>query len=44
MERAEVLDEYFEEITIVDESVDEADGWERIEDLPGLWGQVLDTA
>lgn len=44
MERAEVLDEYFEDITIVDENVNEANGWERIEDLPSLWNQVLDTA
>jgi hypothetical protein len=44
MERAEVLDEYFGEITIVDENVDEAEGWNRIEGLPGLWEQVLDEA
>ena len=41
MERAEVLDEYFSEITIVDEDVDEAAGWRRIDDLPGLWDLVL---
>ena len=41
MERAEVLDDYFEEITIVEEDVDEAAGWQRIDDLPGLWKQVL---
>lgn len=41
MERAKVLDEYFEEITIVDESVDEEAGWERIGELPGLWKSVL---
>ncbi|MFC6615826.1 hypothetical protein ACFQAS_12860 [Halopenitus salinus] len=41
MERAEVLDEYFSEITIVDEDVDEAAGWRRIDDLPGLWDRVL---
>ena len=44
MERAEVLDEYFGEITIVDKNVDEAEGWNRIEGLPGLWEQVLDKA
>jgi hypothetical protein len=44
MERAEVLDDYFEEITIVDENVDEADGWERINDLPEFWDRVLDEA
>jgi hypothetical protein len=44
MERAEVLDDYFEEITIVDGNVDEADGWERINDLPEFWDRVLDEA
>ena len=42
MERAEVLDDYFEEITIVEEDVDESAGWQQINDLPGLWEQVLD--
>jgi hypothetical protein len=36
MERA-VLDDYFESVTVVEESVDEAAGWARIEDLPRLW-------
>jgi len=44
MERDEVLDEYFDEIRIVEEDVDEAAGWQRIDDLPGLWEQVLDEA
>lgn len=44
MERAEVLDDYFEDITIVAEDVDEAAGWQRIDDLPGLFEQVLDKA
>ncbi len=44
MERAEVLDDYFEELTIVEEDVNESAGWERIDDLPGLWEQVLDEA
>lgn len=44
MEREEVLDEYFEEITIVEEDVDESAGWQRIDDLPRLWEQVLDEA
>lgn len=37
MERAEVLDEYFESLSIVDEAA----GWERIEGLPRLWDRVL---
>ncbi|MFW5974128.1 MAG: hypothetical protein ACOCPZ_01950 [Natrialbaceae archaeon] len=41
MERAKVLDEYFETITVVEEDVDEAAAWERIEDLPGLWEGAL---
>lgn len=41
MERAAVLDDYFEGLTVVDEDVDEAAGWERIDDLPGLWGRML---
>ena len=44
MERAEVLDDYFAEINIVKEEVDETAGWQRIDDLPGLWEQVLDEA
>lgn len=42
MERAEVLDDYFDDLTVVDENVNEASGWERIDDLPGLWDRVLD--
>ena len=41
MERAEILDDYFEDLTVVDENVDEAAGWDRIDDLPGLWDRVL---
>ncbi|MFT4883350.1 MAG: hypothetical protein ACI8U4_000855 [Natronomonas sp.] len=41
MERAEVLDDYFEDLIVVDENVDEAAGWERIDDLPRLWDRVL---
>ncbi|WP_280538086.1 hypothetical protein [Halopenitus sp. POP-27] len=40
MERDAVLDEYFEDITIVVDDVDEAAGWTRLEDLPGLWKRV----
>ena len=41
MERAEVLDDYFENLTVVDEDVDETAGRERIDELPGLWDRVL---
>lgn len=41
MERAEVLDEYFEDLVVVDANVDATAGWERIDDLPGLWDRVL---
>lgn len=41
MEREEVLDDYFEDITIVEEDVDEEHGWKRIEALPRLWDRVL---
>ncbi|MFW5900722.1 MAG: hypothetical protein ACOCTH_02985 [Halodesulfurarchaeum sp.] len=44
MEREEVLDDYFETITVVEEDVDEAAGWQQIDDLPGFWEQVLDGA
>jgi hypothetical protein len=39
MERA-VLDDYFEDLTVVEESVPEAEGWARIDDLASLWGAV----
>lgn len=44
MERAKVLDDYFEDITIVEENIDEAIGWQRIDDLPEFWERVLDEA
>ncbi len=44
MERAEVLDDYFEEITVIEEDVDEAERWQQIDHQPGLWEQVLDEA
>jgi hypothetical protein len=44
MERAEVLTECFTDLTVFDENIRESDGWEPIEDSPGLWNQVLDTA
>ncbi|MDS0301484.1 hypothetical protein NDI76_22420 [Halogeometricum sp. S1BR25-6] len=42
MERAKVLDDYFTDITVVEEDVDEAAGWHRIDDLPRLWEQALE--
>ncbi|ELZ32009.1 hypothetical protein C474_07582 [Halogeometricum pallidum JCM 14848] len=42
MERAEVLDDYFTDITVVEEDIDEATGWQRIDDLPGLWEQAFE--
>jgi hypothetical protein len=44
MERAEALDNYFQEITVVEEDVDETACWQRIDNLPRLWEQVLDEA
>lgn len=44
MERAEVLDDYFADVTVVEEDVDEAAGWRRVAGLPGLWEQGLDDA
>ena len=39
MER-EVLEEYFEAVTVLEKDVDEESGWERLEDLPLLWEEV----
>lgn len=36
MERT-VLEEYFDDLTVVEEDVPEAEGWARIDDLPSLW-------
>lgn len=44
MEREEVLDEYFDSLTIVDEDADEAAAWDQIDGLPQLWEQVLPDA
>lgn len=38
MERAEVLEQYFTELIIVEKDVDEPAAWQRIDDLPSLWG------
>jgi len=40
MEREAVLDDYFESLTVVEESVDEDAGWNRIEQFPSLWERV----
>lgn len=42
MEHVEVLNKYFTDLTVVEEDVDEAAGWQRIDDLPGLWEQTLE--
>ena len=39
-EREAVFEEYFAGITVVDEDVDEAEGWAGIEDLPSLWDRI----
>ena len=44
MERSAVLDDYFTDLTVVHEDVDETEGWGRIEDLPSLWAQVSGEA
>ena len=43
MER-EVLDEYFTDLVVVEEDVDESAGWERIEEYPSLWDEVAGDA
>lgn len=43
MER-KVLDEYFEELTVVEENVDETEGRKRIESYPSLWDAVVSEA
>ena len=37
MERDAVLDDYFTDVRVVHDDVDETVGWERIDDLPSLW-------
>ncbi|ELZ32015.1 hypothetical protein C474_07612 [Halogeometricum pallidum JCM 14848] len=36
MGRAEILEDYFTDIIIGKEDIDEVTGWQRIDDLPGL--------
>lgn len=44
MEREAVLDEYFEDLTVVEADVDETDGWGRIENYPSLWDEIARKA
>ncbi len=39
MERAAVLDRYFEDLRV--QQVQEGEGWERIADFPSLWGVTV---
>ena len=41
MERAAVLDKYFDDIRV--ESLPAGEGWGRISDLPALWGDIEQT-
>jgi hypothetical protein len=40
MEREAVLDDYFEDLRVVEPDVDPEPGWRRIEDLPSLWERL----
>jgi hypothetical protein len=42
MER-EVLEQYFDDVTVVEADVHETEGWDRIDDLPSLWESVRST-
>ena len=39
MER-QVLDQYFDDLVVVEKDVIEAKGWERIDDYPSLWDEI----
>jgi hypothetical protein len=43
MER-EVLDQYFDDLVVVEEDVIESEGWERIETYPSLWDEIAGEA
>ncbi len=43
MEREAVLDDYFEELTIVREDADEPTAWGQIEHFPRLFDHVLES-
>jgi hypothetical protein len=40
MEREAVLDDYFEDLRVVEDDVDPGAGWGRIADLPSLWDRL----
>lgn len=44
MEREAVLDDHFDDLAVVDEDVDPAEGWDRIADLPSLWDRLASEA
>ncbi|MEF8830890.1 MAG: hypothetical protein V5A23_05060 [Halobacteriales archaeon] len=44
MEREAVLDDYFEDVTVVESDVDPSEGWARIEGLPRLWDRMGEDA
>lgn len=43
MER-EVLDRYFDDLVVVEEDVNEMNGWERIGECPSLWDEIAGKA
>lgn len=43
MER-DVLDQYFEDLVVVEENVVESEGWARIESYPSLWDEIPSEA
>lgn len=38
------LDDHFTDLNVVDENVNEAEEWARIQDLPDLWNQISSNA
>ncbi|PSG98458.1 hypothetical protein BRD56_00530 [Thermoplasmatales archaeon SW_10_69_26] len=36
----EILEDYFQQITVEEEDVDRAGGWRRIEELPSMWVEM----
>lgn len=35
-----VLDDYFEDLRVVEADVDPGEGWARVDGLPSLWDEV----